>query len=490
MTFESLASVILVAALSFGAFWLFFYMPLKQGRTAVGRTIKATPEAIWRLVDPRNLDFSWNPHWEQQGARILSDEPLIIEYLARPKGSRRAFARRTEQWTRLVDAKSLSSCVVEPEKSEADSSEENYEHLDLAATANGGTRVVLTAEGPIRGLFGFELRRIALEKYLAALESAVLGRRQTRKASIRFIGWRLAALAVLSMFALVNWSLFFKPFSSGAYFSASLATASLIVALLLHEFGHALALVAMGHRDVTISLIPFVGGVAASKGNYENAFEAGVVAISGIAFSALACLLLLPSIPYLDTLIASLLFGAESKRAAIAPHQGLLPWIALCAFGVVGWQLIVNSFNIMPFPGSDGLRLLQSIFSNRAMRRIAALCVCVLFAAILGSMFILLVPAIFWVAAFLMSSLTRKSSSEDEVICSQQQRVALAAVFTLSALCLGFEVNQTQAFMGRAKSMFEDRHLWNVERAGLPASGPLPVVVPGHERRGIGVQAI
>jgi Zn-dependent protease len=266
---------------------------------------------------------------------------------------------------------------------------------------------------------------------------------------------------------LINGSLFWKPFDGGAYFTAALVTATLVLAILLHELGHAFALVLMGHRNVTISLIPFVGGVAASSRNYTSAFEAGVIAIAGVAFSTSVCLALLPALPYLEGMMAGLMFSQGEDKAAIvaALRQNPLPWVALCAFGVTAWQLVVNTFNIMPFPGSDGWRLLRSIFTSRVLLPVAAVCVCILFAAILGSSTVLLVLAVFWVFSLLARWRSGKPAVEDEVVCSKHQKLALATAFALATLCLGFEFSVTQAFMSNAKSMVGRRQALDAQLA-------------------------
>ena len=457
----SVLSIVFPVILSFMAYWVFFRLPLGARKTTVKRTIPAPRETIWRLVDPRGFDFSWNPHWEQRDPRILNDDPLVIEYLARPKGSQSSFAPRKEIWTRIIQDNGLTSWTVAADDSAATRPDQSCEHLDLIEVSPHTTRVVVTLEGPVRGLYGYELQRTMLEKYLVALDAAGRGRASTACApSIRFTGWRLAVTAFVSFFVLINGSLFWKPFDGGAYFSAALMTTTLVFALLLHEFGHALALALMGHRNVTISLIPFAGGVAVSPRDFENAFEAGIIAIAGIAFSAVVCLALLPFLPYLERVLEALLLtDGKNKLATVAAlRQSPLPWIALCAFGVTAWQLVVNAFNIMPFPGSDGWRVLQSIFSNRRMRWIAAVGVCVTFAALLRSATVLFVIAGFWILSLLASLRSRNPTGKDEVACSERQRFALATIFIVSAICLGFELAQTEAFMARAMQTFGHHH--------------------------------
>ena len=472
-TFGSILSFVLPVALSFMAFWFFFRLRLGARKTTVKRTIRAPREAVWRLLDPREFNFSWHPHWEQREARILDDDPLVVEYLARPKGSQRPFVPRKEKWTRIVQGNGLTSCLVGSDNFVKGEPVQSCEHLDLIETSAGVTQVVLTAEGPVRGYFGYEMRRTTFQSHLAALDAAARGHSLAAcEPSIRFTGWRLALMAFLSFFALINQTLLWKPFDGGAYLTAFLVTATLVLALLLHEFGHALALVLMGHRNVTISLIPFAGGVAASPRNPDNAFEAGIVAIAGIAFSAAACLALLPFLPYLDRMIHALQFAQGKDKLAIAAalHRNPLPWIALCAFGVIAWQLVVNTFNIMPFPGSDGLRLLQSIFSSRRMRWMAAAGVSMLCAALLGSAIVLFIVAAFWTVSLLASSRSRTPSAESEIICNERQKLALAAIFSVTALCLAFEFMQTEAFMSHAMNMF-GHHLGVEARSAAPAGG-------------------
>jgi len=150
--------------------------------------------------------------------------------------------------------------------------------------------------------------------------------------------------------------------------------ALLIAATLVHELGHALALAAFGHRGVTVSLIPFGGGVALGARDYEGAFEAGVVSLAGPALSALVAYAVMPEPAKLSVLMQGLLGDAPDFGATLIAFSGAV---------FVLLTLLVNIPNILPWTGSDGAQALGAIFRRARTRQIAA----GLFAALLAFVF-------------------------------------------------------------------------------------------------------
>ncbi|MEO1291855.1 MAG: site-2 protease family protein [Pseudomonadota bacterium] len=114
----------------------------------------------------------------------------------------------------------------------------------------------------------------------------------------------------------------------------------IILAVVVHEYGHVLAYRLAGHRAPTFRLIPF-GGVAMSDEPPRNQVENAYVALMGPGFSVILVA---------GGLLATLGF-AEAGMTFEAQY-------ALEAVIVIG---LLNAFNLMPFFPLDGGQTLRAI---------------------------------------------------------------------------------------------------------------------------------
>ncbi len=125
---------------------------------------------------------------------------------------------------------------------------------------------------------------------------------------------------------------------------------ALIVAILVHEYGHVVAMKWSGVRVKGIFILPFVGGVALSEDEAPTAWQEFVICIMGPAFGgALA----------LAAVIAAFLAG------------GQYPFLA----DVAMWWTGLNLFNLMPLGVLDGGRIVSTLAASthRAVGIIASL---------------------------------------------------------------------------------------------------------------------
>lgn len=368
--------------------WLCFRAPFGRRRFRRSLVAPAPFDAVWRALDPRGPYGGWTFLYEIRQAAPVSQSPLVLRLDRRPRHSGEAFQRIEE----ACAADDAAGRIVRVTRGE------DGARCETALDAEGArTKVSVSYEKPITGLLAYELTRLALARDLAALEDMVLGRDAKEAPLFRFSGWRLAALGVVSglvMALMVLAPAFYVTLSTmgvsasallgdtGALaFVAALSlaiavflAALLIAATLVHELGHALALAAFGHRGVTVSLIPFGGGVALGARDYEGAFEAGVVSLAGPALSALVAYAVMPEPAKLSTLMQGLLGDAPDFGATLIAFSGAV---------FVLLTLLVNIPNILPWTGSDGAQALGAIFRRARTRQIAA----GLFAALLAFVF-------------------------------------------------------------------------------------------------------
>jgi tetratricopeptide (TPR) repeat protein/Zn-dependent protease len=109
----------------------------------------------------------------------------------------------------------------------------------------------------------------------------------------------------------------------------------LVGVLLVHELGHALAMIVSGYRDVRIFFIPFFGAAASGRMHGVARWKEGVVLLAG-------------------------------------PMPGIIAGVALLATGATGLAyevatmlIYVNAFNLLPIVPLDGGQLFQLVVFSR-----------------------------------------------------------------------------------------------------------------------------
>lgn len=385
---HSLTLFFLYSVPPLAGWWLCFRLPLGRRRVSRSIVIAAPFEAVWRRLDPRGREGGWTPLYESHEAEIISDTPLAVASWRRPRHSSHVFSRVEEDC--IVDEAAWRvTRVTRAARGEG-------ALCEISLTSEGrATRVSLVYEQLVIGLLAYEISRLGLQRDLDALQDAVAGRDAESAPLLRFSGWRLAIAGVISGFAMMALILapaFYVALGTmGVSFEALFAdraalcfvalltvasalylTALLLLATLVHEIGHAFALAAFGHRGVTVSLIPFGGGVALAARDYANAFEAGVVSLAGPALSALVAFAFMPDPARLSASLRSVAGGAATDYlSALFAFSG-----AVYAF----LTLLLNIPNVLPWTGSDGALALAAIFDSRKLRLLAAKAVTALLA--------------------------------------------------------------------------------------------------------------
>lgn len=430
--FHSLVLFALYSIPPLAGWWLCFRQPLGRRRFTGAIRIPAPLTAVWRRLDPRGREGGFTPLFESHDAEILSETPLTLAFWRRPRHSGQVFARAEED------------CVVDEAAARITRSERGDGarcEFSLSPEA-GGTRVSLVYERPVTGLLAYELTRLGLKRDLDALQDEVTGRDAQSAPLFRFSGWRLAIAGVVSGFVMVALILapaFYVALGSmGVSFEALVSdraalglmtlltagtalylTALLLLATLVHEMGHALALAAFGHRGITVSLIPFGGGVALSARDYENAFEAGVVSLAGPALSALAAYAAMPDPARLSELLRGVAMGAANDYAsALLAFSG-----AVFAF----LTLLINIPNVLPWTGSDGALALAAIFESRRLRLLSAGAVTALLAFVFAGFDDILPFGLLFLALTWWN--WKKAEAGARALPDDWRRVAVACVF-------------------------------------------------------------
>jgi Zn-dependent protease len=146
---------------------------------------------------------------------------------------------------------------------------------------------------------------------------------------------------------------------------------ALIFGLLVHEYGHVLAMNRLGMGPAKIYIIPFLGGLAKAQRNPKSEWDGVLVSLAGPAFGLLAAapffglwqitgqaawldgVFAIAMINLINLAPAPPLDGSKALGPVLARIHPTLEWAALLATGaaVVWWGLTNGSFLFAAFLG-------------------------------------------------------------------------------------------------------------------------------------------
>jgi Zn-dependent protease len=358
----------------------------RMSRFVVTRSLRTTPDAAWdALIDigeildngnerhpliPRNLVSRtkvsedpevWEHVYDRSGGRraVLSVEHRRVLQRDRP----RRYVNRIEQWngTPLPFGAGVFG---------------DYQFEKSA----DGTCVTTTHEMITRSLWHHLYARRVFAKQLDQVAAFFATGEVPVPAGTRrklLISIAVSVLAVASFALWLGW----------------LAGLLLAAVLLLHEFGHWLALRLTGQSSPRMMLIPFFGGLAIPEHQHKSAFDEAFCALMGAGLSAVVCAVLLAVWFLLDVP------PGQAGWSAIVPpdtHRQLWGLVALCLASAIG---LVNLIQLLPIPPLDGGVLLRTILQStkQSLTRPALLLVAFgasAFAASKGSILVVLLAGI------------------------------------------------------------------------------------------------
>ena len=316
--------------------------------------IDAPRETVWQLCVADHLVLDGPPPMEIH-TEILPDNPDL--QLTRIFVSGQLQSQHVSRTIERDEANGIFRALfIEHALSNPPEDGRDVETGFMVASASAGTKLTMHSELTVRDFrdrinYPFAPRQMAYQiKYQC--EKAVGTYNQP--AILANQGWLFSAVALLSFCYLFGWK-------EGLL---------LAIVIVLHEFGHALAMLMSGVGIRGIYLIPFFGGAVVPRTAYRTAGRLGFIALMGPAFSLIPTLVvfamfrstggielrkatemfavinianLLPLYPLDGGQILNALAGSVSQRAALVGG-----WIGILAG--LGLAVYLQSFLIgIPF---------------------------------------------------------------------------------------------------------------------------------------------
>lgn len=315
--------------------------------------IAAPRQTVWdfyqiNLDDPQNAAF----HNTVVSNRVIGDAPAIQETVSDLSGG-----HGTELWTSRyqvlaalapeVAARRICEAGGKPYPYGRDQTEtlELHEHPD-------GTLATYSFHGETATLWQFlglwyELRRRMQRLGRFCESDAVVAKGYFDRSF--WVSLALSVIAVGSFAAWLGWV--------GALLLAGV--------LVLHEFGHWVAMRLTGQPAPRIMLIPFLGGMAVGNHPHKSLFDDAFCALMGPGISVLPCL---------GFLAAAIVLGPPDMAVVWAGSYGELTTRESYAIVAVGLTLAIGVLNllqllpVLPLDGGQILRSMTQSFSARWAR--------------------------------------------------------------------------------------------------------------------------
>ncbi len=311
------------------------------------RVIPASRERIWDIYDHRlELDEARRFHDNLVSVRRLPEDPQVEELVLDSGGHG---AHQTVIQARQLTARRPEFC--ESHYCRIDSKDEPFgpsqrETLELEEHV-GGTLVRLTWCGEAATLWQTLALRHKLKAYMNRLQAFCETGSAQPKAGLQR---RLWSSLGLTLAAVGSFALLF------GWMGAILITLILVV----HEFGHWLAMRMTGQPAPRMVLVPFFGGMAVANHPHKSLFDDAFCALMGAGFSALPCLALL---------LGGLALGLDQDGMTFAWLRGsgeprltsLLAETAILLAFAVG---LLNAFQLLPLLPLDGGHILRALIQS------------------------------------------------------------------------------------------------------------------------------
>lgn len=316
----------------------------------VSRLIAARPEHIWDAYscDPDN-PVSSGFHDTVESSELVSEDPKIVDLTVDASGRNGTHSTvvRTEILAEDRPYHMASRCLGVDDRP-FPFGEENYEELRLEEDA-GETVATITWRGEIATLGQYWAMRRFMTKTVKSLKSYCETGQGTMIPPTTRSPWRSLALTALA-------------FGSFTFLFGWVAAIILSVAIVIHEFGHWVAMRLTGQPKPRIMLVPFFGGAAVPNHPHKSQFDDAFVSLMGAGISVVPCLALLA---------AAMLVGHPEflEIGKLGKSGGPVIVFGPSLYMLASLIGLLNALQLLPVLPLDGGHVVRSLIESTNIRR-------------------------------------------------------------------------------------------------------------------------
>jgi Zn-dependent protease len=343
--------------------WVFILSwPYRKARHfTVQASIAAPTVQIWKAFFEHSADGDATAlHTSIVSAKQIQQDPPTYEYLVDATGGYGTHHRTIQvQVLHTREGEYQEVRTIQLDGKALPYGPAHIETVSLRPNASG-TTVTTTWRGETATLGEFMMLRRANKAYLRkAKEFYDTGRIPPKKpASSLRLSLALSSLAIITFILWLGWL-------AGLFLSA---------ALILHEFGHWIAMKLTGQPAPRIMLVPFLGGAALANHPHKTLFRDAFCALMGPGVSALASL----GFVFVAWTIGAQLNAEYAVDPTSVTPERVAPMEWFFTLGlIIGVLNLVQMIPLLPLDGGQVLRaVMQSfhaIWARRAMLGLSCL---------------------------------------------------------------------------------------------------------------------
>ena len=322
----------------------------RRREIVVSRRIAAPPERIWQAyhIEPDN-PVSAAFHNTVVSHKIVGSDPETIELVSDVSGGHRTHTSVARYEVVALDPPRRAAWrYVQFDNQRMPFGEDNVEEFTLEEDGDAST-ATLSWRGETSTVGQYSAIKKRLNQFQDSLKSFCESGQGVSVPEAGQSPWKslgLTALALASFSFLFGW----------------VVAIILSVAIVIHEFGHWLAMRLTGQPKPRIMLVPFFGGVAVPNQPYKTQFDDAFVSLMGAGVSAAPCLALLaaaffvgdPDLPQL---------GKLGKSGGSVMVFGPVLYLLAALIG------LLNALQLLPVLPLDGGHVVRSLVQSTGARR-------------------------------------------------------------------------------------------------------------------------
>lgn len=313
----------------------------------VRRIIDSPMEKFWDtyVTEPEN-PFSAAVHPNAISKRVIQENPTIIEAVI--DGSGGQGTHNISIRYQVLTAQKPTLNVTRPTEIDGKAlpfGPDAIEMLELA-DAGSGVEAAITWRGETANWWQYLHIWHDVRQFMKRLKRFSELEKIEPQSSVRKFPWKSLTTSIVAI-------------GSFAYLLGWIAALILIAIIVVHEFGHYLAMKMTGLPSPRIVLIPFLGGIAVANRPHKSKFDDAFVSLMGPAISIIPCAILV----VIAAAVAPSVTNTEEWITLLQSSDRTAQYSAFI-FPVVAMIGAINTLQTIPVLPLDGGQILRAVIES------------------------------------------------------------------------------------------------------------------------------